>query len=448
MDILLIGLNHKTASIELREQLAFNATSLRSALTHFDATHKQAHLNDVNEGVILSTCNRLEVYAVVQNREVAKEAIIDFLGLSCDIEPAEFIDHLYIEHNETAVRHLMRVACGLDSMVLGEPQILGQITEAYEAAQSQNAIGTILSAQFRAAIHTGKRARTETAIGVNPASISSVAASRASHLLGDLSQQHVLMIGAGEMGTIAVKALQRRGIAGITVANRTYENAEKLASEWGGKVVTFQQLTESMIEADIIISCTGAPHTILNRRLLEPAMVARPERPLLIIDIALPRDVDEDVTELANVHLQDIDDLQTQADDNVRERKLEIPRVEGIVQEEADAFLDWWASLDVVSTITELRQIIEDLRQNELTRLFNRVDLSDREQELVSTMSHRLVNKILHQPTIRLKREAAKGQGAAYSFTARQLFGLDEEPAQDGPQLALYSTQKVIENSG
>ena len=197
MEILLIGLNHTTASIELREKLAFSPTMLRSALTHFDSTHQQGHLNDVNEGVILSTCNRLEVYALVQNVEVAKEAIIDFLSLSCDVESEVFIPHLYIRQNKEAVTHLMRVAAGLDSMVLGEPQILGQITEAYEVAQSQSAVGTVLSALFRAAIHAGKRARTETAISVNPASISSVAAALAGQLLGDLSQQQVLMIGAG-----------------------------------------------------------------------------------------------------------------------------------------------------------------------------------------------------------------------------------------------------------
>ncbi|MDX1520913.1 MAG: glutamyl-tRNA reductase [Anaerolineae bacterium] len=430
MDILLIGLSHKTSSIALRERMAFTPATLRSALTHFDATHSKAHLNDVNEGVILSTCNRLEVYALVQNREVAKEAIIDFLSYSCDIEADEFRDHLYILDNQLAAHHLMRVACGLDSMVLGEPQILGQITEAFEAAQAQGAVRTVLSALFRAAIHTGKRARTETSIGVNPASVSSVAAALAGNVLGDLSEQHVVLIGAGIMGEAAVKALRQRGASEITVVNRTYENAEKLALPWGGKAVTFQQLPEALRKADIIISSTGAPHTILNRDLLEPAMRQRPDRPLFIIDIALPRDIDPNVTELANVHLRDIDSLQEQANDNVRERELEIPQVEAIVAEEVEQFLSWLASLNVVSTITDLRRQIEALRQSELQRLFNRLDLDERERELVATMSHRLVNKILHQPTVCLKREAAKGNAASYSSTVRQLFSLGgTEPA-------------------
>jgi glutamyl-tRNA reductase len=426
MKILLVGLSHKTAPVEMREKLAFSPSMLRSALTHFDHLHPQAHLEDVREGVILSTCNRLEVYTLVRNPEVAGEAIINFLGRACGVSPGLFRNQLYVYHDDDAVRHLFRVAAGLDSMVLGEPQILGQITEAYEAALSQGAAGTVLSAMFRSAIHGGKRVRTETAIGVNPSSISSVAAALTGQLLGDLSERQVLLIGAGEMGAIAVRALRRRGVSRIVVANRTHQNAEQLAREWGGQAVTFQQLTEAMIAADIIISSTGAPHTILNRAMLEPAMAIRPARPLLIIDIAVPRDIDPDVTEISHVHLHDIDDLQSQADDNVRERESEIPRVEAIVEKEMAHFLDWLASLDVVSTITDLRHQVEAIRQRELERLFNRLDLDERERELVATMSHRLINKILHEPTLRLKQEAANGNGALYISTMRQLFLLNE----------------------
>lgn len=426
MKILLIGLSHKTAPVEVREKLAFSHNALRSALTHFDHLHPQAHLEDVREGVILSTCNRLEVYTLVRDPEVAGQAITDFLGRACGVSPDLFVKHLYFRHDEEAVRHLFRVAAGLDSMVLGEPQILGQITEAYEAALSQGAPGTVLSALFRAAIHAGKRIRTETTISVNPSSISSVAAALAGQLLGDLSERQILLIGAGEMGAIAVRALRKRGVSKIVVANRTHKNAEQLAKDWGGEAITFQQLTEAMIDADIIIASTGAPHTILNRELLEPAMTVRPARPLLIIDIAVPRDVDPDVTEIPNVHLHDIDDLQSQAEDNVRERASEIPRVEAIVESEMVDFLDWLASLDVVSTITDLRQQIETLRQRELERLFNRLDLDEHERELVATMTHRLVNKILHEPTLRLKQEAANGNGAIYTSTMRQLFVLDK----------------------
>jgi glutamyl-tRNA reductase len=425
MKVLLVGLSHKTAPVEIRERLDFSSNALRSILTHFDANHKQAHLEDVREGVIVSTCNRMEVYALVRDAEVAKEGIVHLLSRACETAAEVFSKHLYSYEDEAAVQHLFRVACGLDSMVLGEPQILGQITDAYEAALSQGSAGTVLSALFRAAIHAGKRARTETKIGVNPASISSVAAGLAHNLLGDLSRQHLLLIGAGEMGAIAVKAMIKRGVSKITVINRTFKNAEELAGSWGGRALTFQQLPEALVEADIIISCTGAPHMILDRELVGSAMPERPRRPLFILDIAVPRDVDPTVCELPGVFLYDIDDLQNQAEDNVRERALEIPRVEIIVEEEVGQLLAWLSSLDAVATITDLRHQIEQFRQLELERLFNKLDLDPRERELVATMSHRLINKILHQPTLRLKEESAHGNGAAYTYAVRQLFSLD-----------------------
>jgi glutamyl-tRNA reductase len=309
-------------------------------------------------------------------------------------------------------------------MVIGEPQILGQITDAYEAALSQGAAGTVLSALFRAAIHAGKRARTETRIGVNPASISSVAAGMAEKLLGDLARRQALLIGAGDMGAVAVRALLKRGLTSVVVANRTFRNAEQLARAWDGKAITFSQLAEVLPASDIIVTCTGAPHTILNREILEPAMVERSSRPLFIIDIAVPRDVDPNVTELEEVYLHDIDDLQEQANENVRERESEIPLVEVIVDQEVSQFLDWLSSLDVVSTITDLRNHVNNVRESELERLFNRLDLDDHERELVAAMSERLINKILHNPTLRLKSEAANGNGAAYISAVHHLFDL------------------------
>ncbi len=426
MKIMLIGLNHKTAPLEVRERLSFSPAMLRSALTHFDATHSQAHLDHVKEGVILSTCNRMEVYTLVNDPQVAQKSVIQFLSRSCDVPQEVFSEYLYIRNDEAAISHLMRVAGGLDSMVLGEPQILGQITNAYEAALSQRAAGTVLSALCRAAIHAGKRARTETAIGVNPASISSVAASLATKRLGDLSKRKVLLIGAGEMGEIAARSLINRGVSEVIVANRTYQNAVTLAENWDGRAITFQHLPQAMAEVDIIITSTGAPHSILDQELLQPVMASRAERPLFIIDIAVPRDVDPDVLEIPNIYLHDIDDLQHQADDNVRERESEIPRVEVIMKEEVAHYMEWLASLDVVSTITDLRRQATDLRQRELERLFNRLDLDEHQQELVATMSHRLINKILHEPTLRLKKEAANGNGAAYIASLRHLFALDK----------------------
>jgi glutamyl-tRNA reductase len=428
MKIILLGLSHKTAPVEIREKLNFDSNTLKSALTHFDTNHSQAHLEDVREGVIVSTCNRMEVYAMVHDREKAVKGIIKILSRTCETPPDVFAHYLYVKEDAEAVDHLFRVAAGLDSMVLGEPQILGQVTDAYEAALSQRAAGTVLSKLFTTAIHTGKRARTETRISVNASSISSVAAGLANELLGDLAQRRVLLIGAGEMGAVAVRALRKRGVSNITVANRTFRNAEALAQEWNGKAITFQQIPETLVHTDIVITSTGAPHTILSRRLLEPVVRQRGPYPLFLIDIAVPRDIDPDVTELPHVYLRDIDDLQGQADNNVEARRAEVPHVEYIVEQEADCYMAWFASLDVVSTITDLRRQVEELRQRELQLLFNRLDLDEREQELVRIMSHRLVNKILHQPTLRLKDEAANGNGAAYVSVLRDLF-LNPPPA-------------------
>ncbi len=428
MNIILIGLNHKTAPVEVRERLNFSPNMLRSALTHFDHTHSQAHLDHVKEGVILSTCNRTEIYALVNDPEIAQKSIVTFLSRTCNVSEEIFSQYLYIYKNEASVRHLMRVAGGLDSLVIGEPQILGQITNAYEAALSQQAAGTVLSALFRAAIHAGKRSRTETAISVNPASISSVAANLATNLLGDLSKRHVLLIGAGEMGAIAARSLLNRGVSTLTVANRTYENAVQLAQAWDGKAISFQNLPEALAKVDIIITSTGAPHTILDQALLQPVMNDRSDRPLFIIDIAVPRDVDPNVSQIPNIHLHDIDDLQSQVDDNVRERKSEIPQVEAIIDEEVDQYLEWLASLDVVGTIVDFRKQVTNFRECELQRLFNRLDVDERQQELIATMSHRLINKILHEPTLRLKKEAANGNGVAYIAALRHLFALEEAP--------------------
>lgn len=435
MKILIIGLSHKTAPVEIRERLNFSSNMLLSTLTHFGDSHQQARLPDVIEGVILSTCNRMEVYAVVRQLETASSAIINLLSCVCDTSPADFSEYLYIREDAVAIDHLFRVGCGLDSMVLGEPQILGQITDAYEAAQSQSAVGTVLSHLFQAAIHAGKRARTETRIGVNHASVSSVAASLAQKLLGDLGSRQLMLVGTGEMGKIAAKALMRRGLKRVVVVNRTIENAQMLAQDLGGRAVAFPQLPKVLPETDIIITATGAPHIILNKSMLGSAMQQRSERPLFIIDIAVPRDVDPDVMDLPSVHLRDIDDLQEQAADGVREREQEVPLVEAIVTQEVEQILVWLSTLDVVSTITDLRRQVEQFRLLELDRLFNKLSLDEHEQELVAVMSHRLVNKILHQPTMCLKHEAAYGDSASYVSMVRQLFDLKSSRQDNGLSL-------------
>ncbi|MDM8519036.1 glutamyl-tRNA reductase [Anaerolineales bacterium HSG6] len=423
-EILLIGLNHKTAPVEVREKVAFSQQMLRSALTHFDTTHPRGRLEHVCEGVIISTCNRLEVYSLVTDSVLAQERIVQFLGRSTNTALSEFSESLYVKQNETAINHLLNVASGLDSMVLGEPQILGQITDAYECALSQDAVGTIMSGLFRKAIYTGKRARTETTISINPSSISSVAANLAENLLGNLSDHKILLIGSGMMAEIAVKSLVQHGVQQIIVANRTYERAAELAEKWNGKAINFQQLPEALKTADIVISSTGAPHTILSKAMLRRATAERTDRPIFLIDIAVPRDIDSDVTELPNVHLYDIDDLQQQLDDNLEERQAVIPLVTDIIDQEQNAFLGWLNSLDVVSTIVDLREDMERVRQGEMAWLGKKLDVDHETEALISAMTQRLVNKILHNPIVNLKRKAAHGDSAGYASMARDLFGL------------------------
>jgi glutamyl-tRNA reductase len=313
--------------------------------------------------------------------------------------------------------------------VLGEPQILGQVVDAYEASMAHGASRAVLSALFRAAIHAGKRARSETAVGVSAASVSSVAVQLASDVFDGLSECEVLVIGAGEMGELAVRALMERGARGLLVANRTYQRAEQLAQQWNGEAMTFERMGEGLARADIVITATNAPHPILRRREMEAAMQSRQNRPLCIIDIAVPRDVETEVGTLPGVHLHNIDDLQSTVESNLGERHAAVPDVEAIVEEELERFMAWMASLEVVPIIEQLRRRAEEIRLAEVERALNRLgDVSEREREVILSLSRRLVNKLLHQPITSLKQEAADDSGTVYTHIARHLFGLEHQP--------------------
>ena len=326
MVIFCVGLSHHAAPVELRERLSYTPSALKAALARFGCDHHSRPAG-LKELVILSTCNRLELYADASTERF--DALLDFISETRQAPIADFEPYLYRYVEAKAVEHLVRVASGLDSMILGEPQILGQITNAYEEALGHAAAGPILSGLFRAAIHTGKRARTETAIGHNPATISSVAVKLAESSISRLAKAHVLVVGAGEMAELAVKALRARGVTQLAVVNRTHERALRLAEQWGGQALTFEQLGKAMTAADVVITSTGAPHALITLDLVRGVMQQRPERPLVLIDIAVPRDVDPDVRGIANVHCYDIDDLQSHLNGTVTEREREIPRVIG-----------------------------------------------------------------------------------------------------------------------
>jgi len=418
MQIICLGFNHTTAPIELRERLAFPATALKPALARFGCGRESCP-RGVAELAILSTCNRLELYALASRQSDRHHdpfaALIEFIADTRGVPASEFESHLHRRPGLDAAEHLCRVAAGLDSMILGEPQILGQVADAHDAARVAGSAGPVLSALFRAAINAGKRARTETAIGRNPASVSSVAVRQAEQVVGQLPGCHVVVVGAGEMGELAVEALRARGVRRITVINRTHQRAQALAERWGGQTLTFEFLADAVHIADIVISSTGAPHIVIDSEMVRRAMTHRAQ-PLALIDIAMPRDIDPAAADIPGVHLFDLDHLQARLDDALAERRNEIPRVEAIVAEEVSAFGAWFRGVEILPVITDLRVRAEHIRQRELARALRHLPDIDPETRLhLERFSESLVNKLLHEPTCQLRVEAGNGHAAEYA---------------------------------
>jgi glutamyl-tRNA reductase len=421
--LLCIGLNSHTAHVAFREQLAFTPHRLEASLARLGCG--QAHYsNEIRELVILSTCNRTELYAVTTDPGFAPLEI--FLSETQNIPISEVSTFLYRLRDEDAVRHLLNVAAGLDSMVLGEPQILGQVTNAYAAARQQGATGKIISQLFQVAIHAGKRARTETAIGHNPASIASVAVNLMSDSISTLTDARIMVLGAGEMAELAVEALRKRGANHIMVVNRTIQHAQELASRWDGQAAALESLLELLPDTDIIITSTGAPHTIIHPSMIEKAMQQRPKRPMVLMDIAVPRDVEVEVGAIPGVSLFDMDTLSEQLESSLAQREAEIPQVQEILAEEEAHFMEYLAALDVVPIIVQMRNQANAIRQAELEKIIRRnPDLSPGTQQQIDALTKAIVNKILHSPTIRLREEANGPHAVDYADIARGLFGLD-----------------------
>ena len=434
MHLLVVGLSYKTTPLEIREQFSFITSTLDNPTEcppSLQAQFKQNGSTDKNiqESCVLSTCNRLEYYAVVQNPTTALAEIIARFSQTCHISASAFQSYLYHHQDEAMVKHLMRVATGLDSMVLGEAQILGQVVKAYQDALSRLTIGSTLARLFETAIRAGKRARKETKIGQNPTSISSIALRLAQSQVGDLAECVTLVLGAGEMGHLTVQNLVSQGVKKLLIANRTYERAVELAAQWGAETLPFAQLEHGLAQASLVITSTGAAEPILQPEQVRRAMQNRPNQPLVIIDIAVPRDVAPEVDQLAGVHLYNIDHLQTQLADNLKARQQEVPLVEAIIADEAAGYMNWRRSLQAVPTITHLRGQFEHTRQRELERALNRLgDLAEREQEIIAELSYRLMNKFLHHPTVRLREQSAQGNGELFASVAKELFALEENP--------------------
>ncbi|MGD8634467.1 MAG: glutamyl-tRNA reductase, partial [Anaerolineales bacterium] len=360
-----MGINHQTAGVAARECFAFGPHRLESALARLGCGD-DPEWDDIQEMVILSTCNRVEIYAVAARPSFEK--LEAFLSQVHGLAVEDYTGWLYRLTGAESVTHLLRVAAGLDSMVIGEPQILGQVTQAYSAARRHGTTGKILSRLFQTAIHAGKRAHTETSISCNPASISSVAVNLVAKVHPAIETSQILVLGAGEMAELAVEALRKRGASQIVVVNRTLARARELAQRWDGRASSLESLPELLPWADIVIASTGAPHTILSRPLIEQAMQRRSNRPLAIMDIAVPRDVEQEVAQVPGVALFNLDTLSDRLEDALARRSAEVPAVEAILEQEYDHFMDYLRSLDVVPIIAGIRKQANAIREAELKK--------------------------------------------------------------------------------
>jgi glutamyl-tRNA reductase len=422
--LLALGVSHKTADLALRERLALPegraAGFLNELLGH----------PEIREAVALSTCNRTELYMVVGDAVEAESVALAALARQAGTPPTELFGRLYSLRDVDAVRHLFEVAAGLDSMIVGEAEVQGQVKRAYELALVEGVTGPIANRLFRDALAAGKRVRTETAIGRSHVSVSSVAVDLAQGVLGELTSRRVLIVGAGENGELTAQALHRRGAHTVFVANRRYDRAIGLAQRFGGTAVRFDDLPAQLAEADIVVACTSSPHQIVGRDELALVVEQRAGRPLLVIDIAVPRDIDPTVRDLVGITLYDMDDLQREVARNVSGREAEATRARRLVADETDRFAQWLGSLDVVPTIAALHERAEAIVNQVLRENEQRwVSLADEDRERVETLARAIASRLLHEPTLRLKRSAGD-ESYAYLQALRELFAIE---AGDAP---------------
>lgn len=431
--LLMLGIDHRRAGVATRERLAFTADSLPTALTALKA------VAGVEECVVLSTCNRTELYAVIgvdAHAEDAAQSLVRFLsdhrGVPMDVVAAS----TYCLDDLDVVRHLFRVSSGLDSMIVGEVEILGQVREALKAAQRACTIGKWLSTLFRHALQVGKRARSETGISHNAASVSYAAVELARNLIGDIRSSQVLLVGAGRTAELVARTLVSNGVEGLAIVNRTLDHATRLADTLGGSAHRFDSLLPLLVAADIVISSTDAPHAVLTAETVRQVLQARRGRRLLLIDLAVPRDVEPAIGTLPDVHLYDLDDLERYVERNLERRAEETYKVDAMIVEEIDRFVAWQSSHRVVSTIAGLQRRAEQVRQAELDKVSLRLSrLSPEERQAVEAATRGIVSKMLHHPITLLKEVARTGDDAAYVATVRALFDLElAQQAAEAPE--------------
>lgn len=424
-----IGLSYRTAPIELRERVDFGREGLEAALAGLAAR------NTVREMAVLSTCNRAEIYAAADTED-AVDRVAQFFGEYHGVSPSDLQSHLYVHRGADAARHLFRVAAGLDSLVVGEPQILGQVKSAYTIASEQHYTGTVLNRLFHLAFAAGKRVRSETGLGEGAVSISYAAISLAKKIFGDLSRLQVLILGSGEMGKLTGIHLRAQGVRGMAIASRTRSTAERLAEQIGATSCDWSELDSALGRADIVVTATGAPTAVLSRADVERVMKTRRERPLFVIDIAVPRDVEPSVGTLEQVFLYNVDDLQGIVQNNLARRSAELSRADVIVSTEAEKFAAWLQSREIIPTVVALRARFESIRRAELDRLQHKlIGLPPEAQAQVDHITKLIVEKLLLTPTEQLKAVSDDSLAATYSDALNRLFSLPPpaDPLDDEP---------------
>ena len=422
MHIVVVGLNHKTAPVELREKLHFPSETIENPLKRVTS------LLQVSEGMILSTCNRVEVVAVTKDILEGIEEIRNFLSSYHDISMSQLDSHLYSYNSYDAIKHIFQVASGLDSMVVGEPQILGQLKEAYRLANKHKTADVILHRFLHRAFSVAKKVRTETKIATSAVSISYAAVELAKKIFDILKDKVVLLIGAGEMSELAARHLSNHGVKEILIANRTHSRAVKLAEELGGRPVVFEDITLFLDQVDIVISSTGSPDYIIRFDDVVRALKIRKHKPMFFIDIAVPRDIDPRINDISNVYLYDIDDMEGVVGTNIKMRGEEAKKAERIIEKEIEQFNKWLGTLSAVPTIISLRERFEEIRKKEVEKTLSGLNgSSEINAKVLNALTSAIVNKILHNPVTQLKTLDNTREGSYFVDAAKKLFNLKDK---------------------
>lgn len=400
--LLALGINHKSAPVTLRERLAFNPDALDSALQDLHGT------GEIREAAILSTCNRTEIYCGEVNGCGA--AVVDWLGHYHGLPVQQIEPYLYRHEGPLAVKHILRVAAGLDSMILGEPQILGQIKTAYRLASTAGTLGTLLNRLFQHTFAVAKQVRTDTSIGASPVSVAFASVSLSRQIFADLRQHTAMLIGAGETIELVTRHFHEQGIGRVIVANRTLERAHALASQFGGYAVNLNEIPQHLAEADIVISATASPTTILQRPAVEAALRQRRQQPMFMVDIAVPRDIDPTIAELEDVYLYSVDDLQDIIQENLRSRQAAAEQAEEIIAAQVEHFMGWLRTRDSADSIRALRQQAEATRDAVQQQALRRLERGESPAEVLQFLARTLTNKLIHSPSAELRQASSEGR--------------------------------------